>query len=365
MKVEVECLIAAEDKDKSGGGWFNRAFVTRIDPIIVEITFEEMAGGTASIQSQFRNAKTSFSSAKEGSMYWLHVDDIVLWDRVHVSVMPPSRTEDLFEIQVANQMWYVDFNRLLVWGYQAFKANSPIYKLDKYSTEKVHTHVLVDLEKKLVWGFLFKLKSNENTNEGVWSIPEDLMEKGWRSVKEAIEPDALKNVEASRIPAPTATQVPTPVYKPSPAPATSTSTSTPTPTTTTTTTTTTPSATPAPTGTATATPGSPAFSRAAPSKPAGVSSPGPSRADKVRAFKCAKCSFGPSKEDCVKCGTKPFPGKAQPALLCQSCNVSHGSKCGKCGGMEPIADKRVPANLCQKCALPPAEKNCIKCGRLA
>lgn len=340
IKVEVECSISCEEKQKSGGGWFNRAFVSRIEPIIIEVSFEEMAGGTVSIQSSFRNAATSFPTPKPEWYFWLHVDDIELWDRVHVSVRPPTREDDLFEIHLQNQYFQITFTRLLVWGYKAFKAKSSIYKLED-STEKCEINVLADLDHKLVWGFYFKVKSNENTNEGIWTIPDDIMEKGWRSVKEALEPDTMKNESQAPAvpPRPTSTSsenVPAtstfktaapPVYPPSPASSSSASTSSapsPSPSTSTTPSTSAPTPSPTPSSsnpTSTTTSTSSRSPIASPSPSSSSSSPQVTHAAKPpakpekRGFKCGKCSFGPSKEDCIKCGQKKSQVRCSSALL--------------------------------------------------
>jgi hypothetical protein len=65
----------------------------------METTFEEMAGGTMSINSSFRNAATTFPTAKATAMYWLHVDDLDVWDRFYVSVYAMFLNSDVvFEL---------------------------------------------------------------------------------------------------------------------------------------------------------------------------------------------------------------------------------------------------------------------------
>jgi len=168
----VEC----EDKKKSSS-WFDRAYIARLSPIVIEFTLEEMSGHTVSIQTQYSNPPLVLSPPPQDVLYYLCVDDLLSWNRYSASVKPGDNEEKMFELALKGSIGRsmpVTFQSLLTWGYHAVKASTSEYLLKDIADSIISIFALVDLESAVTYGFKFVLQSNESLNEGIWLVPEKM-----------------------------------------------------------------------------------------------------------------------------------------------------------------------------------------------
>ncbi len=116
ISCKVKCTV--EDKKKSGS-WFNRAFVCRLKPIRLRITFEEMSGKTASTIVEFVNPPSNFPQREKEDIFFFHMDHTDSWERFYFKVVPPkdeSEANDMvFQIKRPNRSFYVKEDSLRGW----------------------------------------------------------------------------------------------------------------------------------------------------------------------------------------------------------------------------------------------------------
>jgi hypothetical protein len=398
--VVVMLRFSCPEKQNTNRNWFGSSYLARLGPMQLELTMEEMSGAKASIKAMFANPATDFTAKNPEALYWLEMDCVKSWERIHVAVLKGtkdnySKEEPMFQFEIPSCRPSITCVNLQTWGYQAWKANEHIFKLESCCSGPVTTFGLVDMVNRMVCGFKFQIQRDESVQEGIWMIPDDVMQNGRKSAVDPLilesgqqqSPAAAPGWNKAATPAsvtvtatstsPTATTsspqptraqhaVPVRAKPAAPAPATPT--------------------TSAPAVAKPAAPASPVVAKPAPTsapasngaaaaelikaiappplKTAPAPTPAPA-ANPRRAFKCGKCSFGAAKDECLKCKNRVGPSDP-PANYCQFCHIANTNKCAKCGNMEPVVGNRTMASICNmKCAIGPARTNCVKCGKFA
>jgi hypothetical protein len=394
-KLVVSCTFQAKDKT---GQWFNKAFLARLSPVLLELTLEEMSGAKASVKSMFANPPAYFTPKKPDAWFWLEVDHVATWRKEHVAILPPDTTEgSMFQIEAPSMKWSITCVQLQTWGYHAWKENAHYFKLEDVKNAVVEAHGLVDLVNRVVCGFHFKIQCEDSIAEGIWMIPDDVMHKGRKSAVDTLiyethgqtqplpvdtPPGGWNKVAPKSAPASTpasaTTSAPIPATSSSPSAARSqppvpvrakpaAAVSAPSPVTPPVPVVAKPAAAAAPPAAVPAGQAAEVLKAITPTPivvaaPVTPASPAP---NPKRGFKCSKCSFGLGKDECLKCKNR-ITVASPHANYCSACVIMNNNKCAKCGNVEVNVAARTPASLCTvKCAIGAAKNNCLKCGKFA